>query len=83
MVKGDRDIPVAPGDVPPSGCPNHGLKSIRECAGPTNSSICLEFCRLGLEKARREASARELTTKPARAMRPLDETALHSEEGLH
>ncbi|OGM10987.1 hypothetical protein A2Z22_03920 [Candidatus Woesebacteria bacterium RBG_16_34_12] len=55
MIKGDRDIPVSPNNVPPSGCPNHGLKSTEQCVGPTNSSICLEFCRLGLEIKRRVA----------------------------
>lgn len=61
MVRGDRDIPVAPHNVPPSGCPNHGLESIDQCGGPTNSSVCQEFCRLGLEKARRETQALEST----------------------
>jgi len=43
MIKGDRDIPVNPSFVPPPGCPKR-VESIEQCGGPTNNTVCLEFC---------------------------------------
>ena len=28
----------------PSGCPDHVAESPDQCVGPTNSTVCLEFC---------------------------------------
>ncbi len=53
MIIGDREIPVAPHFQPPSGCPKHSIDSIEQCGGPYNSSVCQEFCSLGLAQSAR------------------------------
>lgn len=40
----NKNIPVSPNNVPPSGCPKHWIKSTEECTSPTSSSVCSEFC---------------------------------------
>lgn len=47
-----RDIPLPPNEVPPEDCPKPWLKSTIECAGLTNSNVCLK-CSVGISQQER------------------------------